>query len=395
MVSFEYYNPVRVIFGCGESSRIGEIAHDFGKKALIVTYEQHAFLKHILERTEEILLNKDMVVFNCFNITANPMISQINTGIEICRQENIDVIIGIGGGSVMDASKAIGIGTFYSGDVWDMFMSRHDCIRDVKPQKSLPTIMIPTLPATSSEMNNIAVATNDSTCEKSYICHNIVYPDISIIDPEITCLLPKYQSACGAVDAISHLLEAYFNCVPDTPLQDRLQEGTILTIMELIPKILNDPYNKTLRANMQWASTISWNGWLQAGINPGSPMHQIGHVISARFGVTHGATLGIIMPSFFRYVLNHRVERFAQFGRRIFNLNGSDVDIAKKAIDMFESFIASVGVQTRLSQVGIIESDIKAIAEDVERVSCDEKGHLPSVPPVGKKDIENILRLAL
>jgi alcohol dehydrogenase YqhD (iron-dependent ADH family) len=190
-------------------------------------------------------------------------------------------------------------------------------------------------------------------------------------------------------------MEAYFNCVPDTPLQDRIQEGTVLTIMELIPKILANPYNSSYRASMQWASTLCWNGWLQAGINPGSPMHQIGHVITARFGVTHGATLGILMPSFFRYMLDRRVDRFAHFGRRLFNLEGLDKEIAPKAIDMFEAFIASVGVQTHLSQVGICESDIEAIAADVERVSCDKDGHLPSVPPVGRKDIENILRLAL
>lgn len=395
MINFEYYSPVKVIFGAGERHRIGDIVASVGNTALLVSYAAHDFMKQLLNETEAALKKHGVNVFTCYNVTANPMISQIKEGIRICRSENVDVIIGIGGGSVMDASKSIGIGALYEGDVWDMFLSRHDYITAVEPKKTIPTIMIPTLPATSSEMNNIAVATNDSTCEKSYVSHTLLYPAVSVIDPEITCSLPAYQSSCGAVDAISHILEAYFNCEPDTPLQDRLQEGTVITIMELIPEILNDPLNVSLRAKMQWAAALCWNGWLQLGIAPRSPMHQIGHVLSARFGITHGATLGIIMPAFFRYVLPHRIDRFAQFGRRIFGLDGENPVIAEKAIDLFEDFISGTGVQTKLSQVGVGEADFDAVASDVVRVSCDADGFLPSDPPVDKNGIIEILRLAL
>ena len=397
MVNFELYSPVKVFFGPGERKRIGEAALSVSgtKTALLVSYEVHSFLDTLLSETAAALNAQGIQTVTCYNVTANPMISQIKAGIALCREHDVGVIIGIGGGSVMDTAKSIGVGCNYDGDVWDFFYSRGTEAPTPLPEKTIPTIMIPTLPATSSEMNNIAVATNDATTEKSHICGNVLYPAASLIDPEITCSLPAYQTACGAVDAISHICEAYFNCEPDTPFQDRLQEGAVLTIMELLPKILKDPHNADLRASMQWASALCWNGWLQAGVAPRSPMHPIGHVLSARFGVTHGASLGIVMPSFFRYVVDRRIDRFAQFGRRIFNLVGTDEEIAHKAIDLFEQFISENGVQTRLSQVNIVESDITDIAGDVERINCGADGCLPSNPPVNRADIEAILRLAL
>lgn len=399
MVNFTYYNPVRVIFGAGESARIGEITKGLGGTCLVVSYEEHDFLNPLLNRVCESLEKAGVRVITHYTVTANPLLTPIHAGIEMCRNQQVDFIVGVGGGSVMDSAKTIAVGANYDGDVWDMFMSRHDSsIKIATPESALPTVMIPTLPATSSEMNNIAVVTNDKTTEKSYLQSDLIYAKISIIDPEITCSLPAYQTACGAVDAISHILEAYFNCVPDTPLQDSIQEGTVATIIDLSQKVLADPGNIALRSNIMWASTIAWNGWLQCGIAPGSPMHQIGHVLSARYGVTHGATLGIIMPAFFRYVAPQRTERFLQFGERMLGLNLKDMpdlEGAYHAIDVFEEYIASVGVQTKLSQVNIPESAFEEITNDVVRISCDINGNLPSNPPVGKEGILAVLKLAL
>lgn len=398
MVNFNFYNPVRIIFGAGESSRIGEIADGFGKKAMVVSYTEHGYMNTLLDSIENSLRTQGVEVFTYYCIQANPLLSHIQAGIDICKNKGINFIIGVGGGSVMDSAKTIGVGAVYDGNVWDMFMSRHDnSVTLVEPKATLPTVMVPTLPATSSEMNNIAVITNDTTTEKSYLFNNIIYPKVSIMDPQITCSLPPYQTACGAVDAISHILEAYFNCVSDTPLQDRLQEGTVVTIIDLVKKILADPANVALRSSMQWASSLAWNGWLQAGINPGSPMHQIGHVLSARHGVTHGATLCIVMPAFFRYVVNERAERFVLFGEKMLGLDLSNLPVldgANKAIDTFEAFIKSVGVQTKLSQVNIFEDEFEDIANDVVRISCNSEGFLPSNPPVGRNGIIEILKLA-
>lgn len=399
MVNFTYYNPVKVVFGAGESANTGSIVKELGKTCLVVCYEQHDFLDSLLNKICISLEAEGIRVLPHYTVTANPLLSPIHAGIEICRTEQVDFVIGVGGGSVMDSAKTIAVGACYDGDVWDMFMSRHDSsIQIITPKAALPTVMIPTLPATSSEMNNIAVVTNDKTTEKSYLVSDLIYACISIMDPEITCSLPDYQTACGAVDAVSHILEAYFNCVPDTPLQDRLQEADVITIMDLSKKILKDPQNISLRSNIMWASALAWNGWLQCGIAPGSPMHQIGHVLSARFGVTHGATLGIIMPAFFRYIAPQRAKRFVQFGERMLGLDlkgMTELEGAYRAIDVFEEYISSVGVQTKLSQVNIEKSAFEDIVNDVVRISCDINGNLPSNPPVGKEGILAVLKLAL
>lgn len=393
MTNFTYYNPVEIRFGIGASRHIGETAAAYGKRVLLVSYADISYMQSTVDAVLRSLIDSGMDVTTFFAITANPLLSQVQEGIRLCRKQAIEVIVGLGGGSVMDAAKTIGVGSLYDGDVWDMFC--HACNTPVEPMCSLPTIMIPTLPATSSEMNNIAVVTNEATTEKAHICARVLYPKVSLVDPALTCSLPAYQTACGGVDAISHIMESYFNCAPDTPLQDRLQEAAMSTLLELLPQVLAQPHNAELRASIQWASTLAWNGWLQAGVEPRSPMHPIGHVLSARFQVTHGATLGIVMPAFFRYVCSRRLSRFAQLGRRVFDLTGSDATVAAEAIDRFEAFIESVGVPTRLSQVGIGADSLELLANDVVRVHCGADGALPSDPPVYRNDILAILQLAL
>ena len=394
MENFDYYNPVRISFGVGSTDEIGKVTREYGTTALVVSYKNAPYMKNLTDTILLALKEAGIKTATCFNVSANPLLSQVREGIEICRHEGVDVLIGVGGGSVMDTAKTIGVGALYDGDVWNMFC----CGRrePVVPSKSLPTIMVPTLPATSSEMNNIAVVTNDETMEKSHICHKLLYPKVSLMDPALTCTLPPYQTACGGVDAISHVMESYFNAAPNTPFQDRLQEGTIQSIMELLPKVLDNPFDASLRASIQWASTLAWNGWIQAGVSPRSPMHAIGHVLSARYGVTHGATLGIVMPAFFKYVYKCRVSRFCQFAARVLNMEASETEAtAFAAIEKFEAFIDSVGVQTRLGQVGVDASQFELIASDAIKLNGDKSGFLPSDPPLDKTDIKNVLMLAL
>lgn len=398
MVSFEFYNPVKVIFGVGEVSKVGTEAASLGKKAMLLCYEDHSYLSELLGSIKKDLEKNNVSVTEFYKIQANPLIGHVRQAVDLCIKNDIELIIGVGGGSVMDSAKIIAAGALYEGDVWGMILSRHDYITAVPPKAALPTIMLPTLPATSSEMNCGAVVTNEETKEKSYVFNPVIFPRVSIVDPALTCSLPAYQTACGGVDAISHMMESYFNCVPDTDLQDRLQEGAIATIMNLLPKVIKEPKNVELRAQIQWASTLAWNGWLQAGINPGSPMHQIGHVLSARFNVTHGASLGIIMPAFFKHVYKKRADRFALFAQKVLGIDTkgmTEEEAALKAIETFEGFIASVGVQTKLSQYGISPDSFEAIADDVVRISCDKNGNLPSNPPVGREGIIEVLKLAL
>ena len=400
MQNFELYNPVRVIFGAGESKNIAKYTKSLGKRALLVSYENPTFLEGVLSDVRSSLIESGIDVVEFYRIQANPILAHVREAIEICKNEGIDFCIGVGGGSVMDSTKAIAAGALYDGDVWNMFISRHDVDVSVPPTSSLPTVMVPTLPATSSEMNCIAVITNERTTEKAYCFTAALFPTVSVIDPALTCSLPAYQSAVGAVDAMSHVLEAYLNGDQNSPLQDRLHEGILVTIMSELRAVLSDPYDVSHRANIQWAASLAWNGYLQSGLNASTPMHQMGHVLSARYGTTHGVTLAIFMDSYFKYTssLNaERAARFATLGEHVFGIcrsGRSDADVARETVEKFVEFMDSVNVPHTLGSAGVPLDEIEAIADDIVKHGCSAEGLLPSIPALGRTDIVEILNMA-
>lgn len=398
MKNFELYNPVRVIFGNGESEDIGRYVEGLGKKALVVSYGT-ATLNALRAKVEASLAACGIEAVPFYCITANPLLSHIREAVELCRAQGVDFCIAVGGGSVMDSTKAIAAGVLYEGDLWKMFVSRHDCDVCVPPEKSLPTVMIPTLPATSSEMNCIAVATNDETKEKAYIYASALYPTLAIMDPALTCTLPASHTVVGAVDAMSHVLEAYFSGDQNSPLQDRLHEGILSTIMSELRAILKDPTNVEHRANMQWAASLAWNGYLQSGLAASTPMHQMGHVLSALYNTPHGVTLAIFMDSFFRYTstLNEeRARRFALLGTKVFGLDPKMpvAEAAAKTVDALVAFMDEIGVAHTLSAAGVPLTDIEKIADEIVAHGCNAQGELPSIPPIGKDGILAILNMA-
>ena len=400
MKNFVLYNPVRVIFGNGESKDMGRHVEGLGKKAMIVSYEVHDFLDPLLNDVKSSLENHGIEVVTFYQVQANPLLCHIRAAVDICRAEKVDFCIGVGGGSVMDSTKAIAAGTLYPHDLWKMFISRHDCEVSIPPVDTLPTVMIPTLPATSSEMNCIAVATNDVTKEKAYIFTSALYPKLSIIDPSLTCTLPAFQTVIGAVDAMSHVLEAYLNGDQFSPLQDRLHEGILVTIMDELRAILKDPSNVAHRANIQWAATLAWNGYIQSGLDAPTPMHQMGHVLSARYNTPHGVTLAIFMDAYFRYTctLNpEREARFALLGEKVFGLSRqgkTDREVAIATADRFVEFMDEVGAPHTLRTAKVPTEEIPEIAEDILLHGCDANGNLPSIPPIGKDGILTILNMA-
>ncbi len=396
MENFEFYNPVRIIFGGGEIEKAGEETLKLGKKALIVSYKEYGILENVLKKVDALLQANQVKPIAFFEVSANPTIDQVRRGIQACKDEKIDVVLGVGGGSAMDAAKIIAAGFYHDGDPWEMVVSRHDHITVKPPQKALPLLMIPTLPATGSEMNCCGVVTNEKTTEKSYVWDNCLYPQVSIVDPELTCSLPEYQTACGAADTISHVMEFYLNGFYGAPLNNRIQEGVILTVMENVGKVLKDPNNIASRAQLQWASIVALNGWSQPG-DAWTPMHQLGHVLSARYNVAHGATLSVIMPAWMKYISSRRLETYCQFSKRIFGIDekGKTPEaLAQEGIQQFESFLKGIGVPTRLSEVGIPQEDIEAITQDVVKISFGEDGMLSSRPPVDQDDVRKIFELA-
>ena len=396
MNKFDFYNPVKLIFGEGQISRVGREAAKLGAKALLVSYKEHEFFADLLAKIESKLASSGVGAAAFYEVTANPTIEQVRRGVAACKDAEADMVIGVGGGSAMDAAKLIGAGVLYDGDPWNMVVSRHDDVTAVPPEKALPLMMVPTLPATGSEMNCCGVVTNEETCEKSYAWASCLYPAVSIADPALTCSLPPYQTACGAADTISHVMEFYINGLEGTPLNNRIQEGVILTVMENVPLALEDPDDIDARANLQWASIVALNGWSQPG-DAWTPVHQVGHVLSARYGVTHGASLSIVMPAWMRHLHPKRPDRYVQFAERVFDIDVAgrdDADLAEEAIDRFEAFIRSIGVETRLSDAAIPAEEIGAIVDDVVRISFGSDGMLSSRPPVSREDLTAILKLA-
>jgi alcohol dehydrogenase YqhD (iron-dependent ADH family) len=398
MEKFEFYNPVRVLFGPGELKRIGAEAKALGQTALLVSYREPGPLKEVLGRIEAILAADGVKAVPFYGVSANPTIQQVEEGVKKAKAEGAQLVIGVGGGSAMDAAKAIAAGVLYKQPLWNMIVSRHDQAVAVSPTEALPIILVPTLPATSSEMNAGAVISNQETLEKSYVFANPLYAKVSILDPELTLTLPAYQTGCGAADAVSHVMELYLNGVDDTPLQDRLMEGIILTIMECMEKLKKDPQNLAARTNLMWAATVAWNGWTQPGVASGVPMHLIAHVLSARYNTTHGASLAVVMPAFMRRFWKTRPQRYVQFAERIFGLEtrGKKPEkLVPKVIQKFEDWLKGLGVQTRLPEVGIKAEAVESLTEEVARVSFGPDGKLGARVPATKEDVREILKLAL
>jgi alcohol dehydrogenase len=395
-MKFEYYNPTRLVFGAGTLSRLGELAREHGHKALIVTGGGSVKRTGVFDRAVTSLEKAGVSVVECAGIEPNPRITSVKRGAEIARREGCDLVIALGGGSTMDAAKVIAAAVFYEGDPWDMIGRGQE--NWVLPTRALPIITVPTLAATGSEMNCGAVISNDKEKIKSFVQAKCLFPKVALVDPELTLTVPKDHTAYGVCDIITHVTEGYFNGVDGTPIQDRFAEGVILTAMEYGRRAVADGGDLEARAQVQWASIVALNGWVQAGTDAAYPVHMIEHAISAHHDVPHGAGLAVVNPAWMRFAAKARPKRFAQFAQRVFGMQADgrgDLELAMEGIDRFEAFLRSIGCPTRLSELGIGDELIARYAEDAALVLHDEHGNLLGRPPMSKADIEAVLRSAL
>lgn len=397
MNNFEYYNPVRVIFGAGELHKLATEAKPFGNKICLVSYKELGFLTPLLEKIIKQLQDAELEVVSFFEIDENPEIKTISEGAEFCKSEQVDLIIGIGGGSAMDAAKAIAAGVFYKGDLWNMVYSRHDNVSAVPPEKALPTIMVPTLPATGSEMNQCAVVSNAKLKEKSYIWSACIYPKLSIIDPELTVSLPAYQTACAAADTISHVLEIYLNGEEDSDVQHYFQEGVMRAVIDNIEKVLEDPDNISARSHLMWAATCAINGFASPG-DAWTPIHQVGHNLTSLHGVQHGASLSILMPAWMEAFSTRKPKQYYRFATNVMQINpeGKTQDkVIKEGIVAFKAFLKRISVPVSLTEANIDKGDLPQILDGVIKVSFGNDGVLACNPPVSKEDVMEVLTRAL
>ncbi|NWK56604.1 iron-containing alcohol dehydrogenase [Verrucomicrobiaceae bacterium N1E253] len=397
MNSFEYYNPVRVVFGPGTLQRVGEEAAKLGTSAMIVSYADHKLLKPVLTQAESLMKAAGVSSITFLEVEPNPEIGTVERGVQIAKESGVDMVVGIGGGSAMDAAKAIAAGFYYSGDLWNMVYSRHDNVDAIPPEKALPMLMVSTLPATASEMNQCAVVSNPALKEKSYIWGECLFPKTAILDPELTTTLPTFQTACGAADTISHVLEIYFNGQDKSDLLHRWQEGVMRNVIENLPKVLANEADIDARTELQWTATCALNGWASPG-DAWTPMHQVGHVLTSRHGINHGSTLSIIMPAWMEYYKSTKPERCFTFATRVMGIDPegkSQSEVIDEGLCAFRRFLKTSGVPITMSEKGVTKADIPAIVEGVKTVSFGSDGMLSCNPPVSAEDISNILLKAL
>ncbi|MBN1363649.1 MAG: iron-containing alcohol dehydrogenase [Syntrophaceae bacterium] len=366
MQNFVFENPTKIIFGKGQIPKIGKEVSRFGHKVLLV-YGMGSILKNGIYDQVIASLKKAGVDFVDFpGVKSNPVLSHVQKGIDLARKENVDAILAVGGGSVIDAAKSISAGVRADHDVWDFFTFS-------KPVTgALPVLTVVTVSASASEMNSGAVVTKEDSCQKYCIVSPFIQPKVSILDPTVLFSLSPEYSAYSAVDVIAHMLEGYFNnTASKTPLQDRLVESLMRTVMESTDIIMEEPDNYNARANMMWSAIFGFNGLLTAGIgNVKMPAHMIEHSLSAIYDIAHGAGLSIVLPAWMTWALDTKTERLAQFAREIFHVKGrGSRPIAQKGIACLKLWFESIGSPVTLKAVKIPERDIDKIAENAFALS--------------------------
>ncbi len=395
-MNFEFYNPTHLIFGVGTLSKLGEATGRHGKKALIVTGGGSVKRNGVFDQAVSSLRAAGVAHAECAGVEPNPRITSVARGADIARKKGCDVVIALGGGSTMDAAKVIAAAALYDGDPWDLI--GHGQENWVIPTRALPIVTVPTLAATGSEMNCGAVISNAETKVKSFVQADCLYPKAAVVDPQLTVSVPPDQTAYGVCDIITHVTEGYFNAVDGTPIQDRFAEGVIINAMEWGKKAVADGSDLEARTQVQWASIVALNGWVQAGASPaGFPVHMIEHALSAHHDITHGAGLAIVNPAWMRFAATARPDRFARFARRIFGLSSDGNDnprLAAEGIDRFEAFLRAIGCPTRLAELGIGDALFSQYADDAVLVMRDADGNLPGRPAMSKADIVEVLRAA-
>ena len=362
MQNFSYHNPTKIVFGQGTLDQIGTEAALYGKKALYV-YGKGSIKKNgVYDKTVASLQSAGIEWIEFGGVKANPVLSHTHEGIALAKREKVDMIVAVGGGSVIDEAKAIAAGVVMDVDVWEFYARRY------KLKGALPLLTVLTMSATGSEMNGGTVITNEKTQEKLGLGDPYLFPRVSILDPTTLVSVPADQTAYGAVDAVMHLLEGYFTQENKyTPIQDRYVEGIVRTIIEIASAQQKNPNDLTARATFMWAATLAWNGLAPAGIGKWcTPNHLIGHSMSALHDTPHGASLSISLSGWLPWYVEQEggAARLAQLGKAVF-----DVSTAEETIVAFRVWFRSIGSPTTLADIGVDDAGLVKIAENIGHCS--------------------------
>ena len=363
MNNFNYCVPTDIRFGRDQIECLPEELKKYGKRVLLVYGGGSIKRTGLYEKIQTLL--KDFEIYELSGIEPNPKLSSVRKGVALCKEHKIDVVLAVGGGSCIDASKHIACGAFYEGDPWDLVMDRS------KVTGALPIAVVLTICATGSEMNSGAVISNEETNEKLEINTPLLYPALSICDPTYLYTLPAKQTAAGTVDIMSHVFEQYFQPNDGAYLTDRLAEAVLKTCIHYGPIALKEPENYEARSNLMWSSTVGLNHLLTVGKGGAWSVHPMEHELSAFYDITHGVGLAILTPAWMRYVLSETtVARFAMYARNVWDIEETDpYRAAQLAIDKTEAFFISLGMPSTLREVGIDHSRFAEMAKEAVRTS--------------------------
>jgi hypothetical protein len=365
--NFVFESPTKILFGKGEVNKVGVETKRFGSRALLVYGQRSIRQFGTYDNVLKSLTKENISITEFSGVKSNPVLPFASKGIELARQVEADVILAVGGGSVMDTAKTIAAGSKMDGDVWDCFTGKK------KITRALPVVTVVTVAASASEMNRFAVILNEETKQKLSIYSPLIQPKTSILDPTILYTLPPEYTAYSAVDAISHLLEGYFNNTePMSHLQDRFVEGIVTTILESTHLVLKDPFNYNARAEMMWCATLSYNGLTTAGMGrTGMPVHMIAHSLSALYDTPHGASISAVFPGWMAYFSKgDKTAKMARFARNVLGVDDrDDSSAAHDGIVRFKSWFEQIGSPTSLREANIESSEIERIAENASKTA--------------------------
>lgn len=385
MKNFKYDIPTKVHFGKGKISVLGKEVSALGKSVLFV-YGGSSIKKNGIY--DQVMKQLDgMNVIELSGVEPNPKIESARKGAQLCRENNIDVVLAVGGGSVIDCSKLIAAAASYEGDAWDLVLDTSK-IGDV-----LPIVSVLTLSATGSEMDGFAVISNMETNDKLGMGSYKLKPTVSILDPEYTYTVSAYQTAAGTADIMSHILESYFHKEDGAYIQDRFAESLLKTCIKYGIMAIEEPENYEARANLMWASSLAINGLISYGTDEGWTVHPMEHELSAYYDITHGVGLALLTPHWMEYVLSEdTVDKFVEYGVNVWNIDSSleKYSIAKEAIEKTADYFRKMGIPMTLHEVGIGEENLEIMAENASK-----RGAKYGYVSLSKEDVLKIYKSAL
>lgn len=388
MENFVFWSPTKFEFGRNIEEKTGQLVRAFGgKKVLIVYGGGSAKRSGLLDRVKRSLECAGVEWIEMGGVQPNPLDDLVYKGIEMVRREGVDMLLPVGGGSVIDTAKAIACGAVYDGDFWDFYAGK------AVVEKALPVGVVLTIPAAGSEGSGNSVITKKEGLVKiSLRTESALRPVFAVMNPELTFTLPPYQTACGIVDMMVHITERYFTNTADVEITDRVAEGVLTAIISEGRKVMANPEDYQARANVMWSGTLAHNGVCGTGRVEDWSSHFIEHEISAIYGVAHGAGLAVVLPAWMKYVAEKNPGKVAQFARRVMGVaeDGSDYGVALKGIECLKSFFAEIGMPTTFAGLGIENPDIDRLVTKLHEHKGEVIGNYVKLDAVATRAIFNL-----